>query len=158
MLQAKLLAETHARSLDILHKCVTPHGFRASALVAGYPQIWARDSIITFLGAAVTGDKIFLDAGRASLATLGAHQSARGLIPLNVNPDTGYVSTENAGAIDATGCSVGGRGQEEGQGEQCEGASRGLRTKRDGALPQGGEDHRAQTRKRRARGGAEEAR
>jgi hypothetical protein len=101
MLQAKLLAETHVRALDILHKCVTPHGFRASALAAGYPQIWARDSIITFLGAAVTGDRTFLDAGRASLATLGAYQSSRGLIPLNVNPDSGHISTENAGAIDS---------------------------------------------------------
>ena len=31
---------------------------------------------------------------------MGAHQSALGLIQLNVNPDTGYVSTENAGALD----------------------------------------------------------
>lgn len=53
-----------------------------------------------FLGAAATGDPQLLAAGRAALATLGAHQSRLGLIPLNVNPDTGSVSTENAGASD----------------------------------------------------------
>ncbi|MDM8518828.1 hypothetical protein QUF64_02180 [Anaerolineales bacterium HSG6] len=35
------LGEARRRALDILQNCVTPHGFRASALAAGYPQIWA---------------------------------------------------------------------------------------------------------------------
>jgi glycogen debranching enzyme len=95
-----LLTEARRRALDILHRCATPHGFRASALAAGYPQIWARDSMVSFLGAAATGDADLLAAGRASLATMSRHQSSRGLIQLNVNPDTGYVSTENAGAAD----------------------------------------------------------
>jgi hypothetical protein len=95
------IAATRQSALEVLGQCVTPHGFRASGLAEGYPQIWARDSIITFLGAAVTGESALLAAGRASLALLGRHQSRRGLIPLNVNPDTGYISTENAGAVDA---------------------------------------------------------
>lgn len=95
-----LLLEARTRAQAILHECITPHGFRASALSAGYPQIWSRDSMITFLGAATLGDADLLAAGRASLETMGAHQSSRGLIQLNVNPDTGYVSTENAGAVD----------------------------------------------------------
>ncbi|HSN77711.1 MAG TPA: glycogen debranching protein, partial [Anaerolineae bacterium] len=93
-----LLDETRTRAADILHRCATPHGFRASALAAGYPQIWARDSMVVFLGAATTGDPALLAAGRASLETMGRYQSGRGMIQLNVNPDTGYVSTENAGA------------------------------------------------------------
>jgi glycogen debranching enzyme len=101
MTDQKLIKQTYHRALDILHQCATPHGFRASALAAGYPQIWARDSMITFLAAAVTGDPALLAAGRASLISMQAHQSWRGLIQLNVNPDTGYVSTENAGAVDA---------------------------------------------------------
>jgi hypothetical protein len=56
--------------------------------------------MITFLGAVVTGDPELLAASRASLEVMTAHQSRRGLIQLNVNPDTGYVSTENAGAVD----------------------------------------------------------
>jgi GH15 family glucan-1,4-alpha-glucosidase len=96
-----LIDETRERAIQVLNACTTPYGFRASALAAGYPQIWARDSSIVFLGAVVTGDPQFLAAGRASLETMSAYQSRRGLIQLNVNPDTGYVSTENAGAADA---------------------------------------------------------
>lgn len=96
-----LVDEARERALEILHRCVTPFGFRASALAAGYPQIWARDSVVSLLGAAASGDPALIAAGRASLETMGAHQSRRGLIPLNVNPDTGYISTENAGAVDS---------------------------------------------------------
>ena len=70
-------------------------------MAAGYPQIWARDSIITLLGAAASGDATLLAAGRASLLTMSMYQSSLGMVQLNVNPDTGYVSTENAGAVDA---------------------------------------------------------
>ena len=101
MLHVKLIQEAHFRAVNILHERSTPYGFRASAQAAGYPQIWARDSAITFLGAVCTGNENLIRAGRASLETLGRHQSRRGLIPLNVNPDTGYVSTENAGAVDS---------------------------------------------------------
>jgi hypothetical protein len=52
------------------------------------------------LGAAASGDPDLLAAGRASLETMSAYQSRRGLIQLNVNPATGYISTENAGAVD----------------------------------------------------------
>ncbi|HBY97594.1 MAG: hypothetical protein M5U01_35625 [Ardenticatenaceae bacterium] len=95
------IEQARQRALEILHRCVTPHGFRASALAAGYPQVWARDSMISFLGAAASGDPTLIAAGRASLETMSAHQSSRGLIQLNVNPDSGYVSTENAGSVDA---------------------------------------------------------
>ncbi len=96
-----LIQLTKQQAIDVLLNCATPNGFRASALAAGYPQVWARDSIITFLGASVTGNEKLLAAGKASLVTMGRFQSRRGLIQLNVNPDTGYVSTENAGAVDA---------------------------------------------------------
>src|SRR5262249_2873317 len=90
-----LLDQTRQRALAILYRCVTPCGFRASGLAAGYPQIWARDNGIVFLGAVASGDPQLIAAGRAALETMSAHQSPRGLIQLNVNPDTGYVSTEN---------------------------------------------------------------
>ncbi len=96
-----LVQSMKQQALDVLARCVTPAGFRASGLSAGYPQVWARDSMITFLGASATGDEQLIAAGRASLETMSRYQSRRGLIQLNVNPDTGYVSTENAGAVDA---------------------------------------------------------
>ncbi len=98
---SSLLSEARTRAQAVLHGCVTPRGFRASALAAGYPQVWARDSMITFLGAVASGDEQLIATGRASLEEMSIHQSTRGLIQLNVNPETGYVSTENAGAADA---------------------------------------------------------
>src|SRR5258705_4599842 len=97
----QLQRQAHDKALDVLHRCVTPSGFRASGLAAGYPQVWARDNGIISLGAFVSGDQTLIATAKASLRTLGAHQSRRGLIPLNVNPDNGYISTENAGAVDA---------------------------------------------------------
>ena len=97
----QLVNEARERATDILLRCVTPYGFRASAQLAGYPQVWGRDSIVTFLGAISTGLPELLHAGRASLETIGTHESDLGLIPLNVNPDTGKISTENAGACDS---------------------------------------------------------
>ncbi len=95
-----LIAEAKKHAIEILHRCVTPHGFRASADAAGYPQVWGRDSSITLLGALASGDSDLIAAGRASLDTLGSGQSCWGLVPLNLNPASGYISTENAGACD----------------------------------------------------------
>jgi GH15 family glucan-1,4-alpha-glucosidase len=96
-----IVEEARRRALEILYKCATPFGFRASAQMVGYPQIWGRDSIMTLLGAVASQDPGLIDTGKASLVTLSAHQSPLGLIPLNVNPDTGAISTENAGACDS---------------------------------------------------------
>jgi GH15 family glucan-1,4-alpha-glucosidase len=101
MKKERLLNEAHGRALEVLHRCATPQGFRASGLSAGYPQVWGRDNAIIALGAFVTGDPQLMATARAGLQTLGTYQSSRGLIPLNVNPDTGYISTENAGAVDS---------------------------------------------------------
>lgn len=96
-----VIDEAYDRAMEIVRACIVPGGFRASALAAGYPQIWSRDSVVIFLGAAATGDPDLLYSGRAALETMSAHQSRLGLIQLNVNPDTGYISTENAGAVDS---------------------------------------------------------
>ena len=96
-----LVREARKRALEILHSSVTPYGFRASADSSGYPQIWGRDSSGTLLGALASGDVDLVRAGRASLDTIGSAQSCWGLVPLNINPEDGYISTENAGACDA---------------------------------------------------------
>ena len=96
-----LLEDARLRAVTVLRKCVTAHGFRASGAPHGYPQVWARDSVITALGAALTGEPDLRAAFRASLDTLGSHQSTLGLIPLNVLPESGEISTEDAGAMNA---------------------------------------------------------
>ena len=96
-----LRIEARERALEVLRACASPLGLKASALAGGYPQVWARDAAITALGALLTGEPDLLAAVRASLSTLGEHQSELGMLPLNVDTRTGEVTTENAGAIDA---------------------------------------------------------
>ena len=98
--EKQLVSEAQKHALEILHQCVTPYGFRASADPAGYPQVWGRDSAVTFLGALACGDPDLIDVGIRSMETIGTAQSCWGLLPLNVNPDSGAISTENAGACD----------------------------------------------------------
>jgi len=95
-----IVDEARQRAVEVLERCATPLGFKASALACGYPQVWARDSVITSLGAALAAPE-FLAAFRASLDVLGRHQSDLGLVPLNVHSATGEISTENAGALDS---------------------------------------------------------
>jgi glycogen debranching enzyme len=94
-------AEARERALDVLRRCVAPLGFKGSAFEGGYPQVWARDAGISALGALVTGESDLVACTRASLETLGAHQTDLGMIHLNVDTRTGAVTTENAGAVDA---------------------------------------------------------
>ncbi len=96
-----VVEEARKRAIEVLDRCASGVGFKASALKKGYPHVWARDSMITALGACVSGEPALIQAFRASLDTLRDHQSRRGLVPLNVDAETGEVSTENAGAVDA---------------------------------------------------------
>jgi glycogen debranching enzyme len=96
-----LLDDGRAHALEVLRRCMAPLGFKASAFEGGYPQVWARDAGITALGALVSGDPELEACTRASLETLGLHQTNLGMIHLNVDTRTGDVTTENAGAVDA---------------------------------------------------------
>lgn len=95
------IEQAYDAAQQVLRACASPLGLKASALNQGYPHVWARDAPITALGALITGDEALLQACRASLTTLGNHQSDLGMLPLNVDTRTGSVTTENAGAIDA---------------------------------------------------------
>ncbi|MFN8568231.1 MAG: amylo-alpha-1,6-glucosidase [Kouleothrix sp.] len=83
----------------MIWRCVTPRGFRAR--LAGYPQIWTRDTGVVFLKRGAHRRLQLIATARAALETMSAYQSARGLISPNVNPDTGFISTANAGAVDS---------------------------------------------------------
>src|SRR5712671_5199845 len=72
--ECDLLRTARERALGVLRSCVAPAGFRASALQPGYPQIWARDSIVAGLGAVASGDVELQRTFRLSLETLGAHR------------------------------------------------------------------------------------
>lgn len=82
---------------DILGSECSPIGLMASP--EGYPHVWARDSVITSLGALLTpGHENCLSV---SLRTLGGQQSELGAIPNNVSVATGRLDHTNAGSVDS---------------------------------------------------------
>ncbi len=82
---------------DVLGRECSPLGLMASP--EGYPHVWARDSVITGLGASLTaGHEGCL---RTSLHTLAGQQSELGAIPNNVSVATGRLDHTNAGSVDS---------------------------------------------------------
>lgn len=70
--------EAYNEAIKVLKKCATPNGFFAA--FPGYDMVWARDSVITSLGASLLGKK-FKKTFAASLKTLAKNQSEKGQIP-----------------------------------------------------------------------------
>lgn len=97
---SQLTEEAAGRARDVIRSCVTSLGLRGSAGERGYPEVWARDAMISLLGICADGLEDLSPALGDSLDTLTAHQSALGYIPLNVGSD-GHPSTANAGSIDS---------------------------------------------------------
>ncbi len=79
-----MLDIAYREACQVLHACIDQMGIKASALASGYPQIWARDSMITLLGAILLDDVEIRAALRRSLETLSDHQAESGCIPSNV--------------------------------------------------------------------------
>jgi len=97
---SQLVEEAADRARRVLEACVTPIGLRASADDDGYPEVWARDSMISLIGICAAGLGELAPSLRATLQTLADRQSELGSIPLNVGPD-GRRGTANAGAVDS---------------------------------------------------------
>ena len=73
-----LTKKAYDKAIKVLELCATPHGFHAA--YPGYDAVWARDSMITSLGASLLGKK-FQNTFKQSLITLAKHQSLKGQIP-----------------------------------------------------------------------------
>lgn len=94
--------EAYRRSLEVMHRCLSPSGFLASPTdIDNYARIWARDGIITGLAGLVSGDPILIEGLRQTLTTLARYQGPHGEIPSNVSPDGSQVSYGHlAGRVD----------------------------------------------------------
>ncbi len=68
------------QAIKVLEHCSRPIGFYASGLPGGYEGLWARDSMVTSLGACLIEDK-FKNAFQKSLNSLSKNQSKNGQIP-----------------------------------------------------------------------------
>lgn len=75
-----IIETAHRKAIAVIEHCDKPFGFSASGLPDGYEALWARDSMITTLGASILGAQ-FQAAARRSLETLSSNQSPRGQIP-----------------------------------------------------------------------------
>ncbi|OGN82116.1 MAG: hypothetical protein A2X23_08675 [Chloroflexi bacterium GWC2_73_18] len=98
-MNGELTEETARRAVEVLRRCAGPRGFTASGTADGYPEVWARDAMVTLVGVCAARLEELLPAARASLETLAGGQSELGRIPLNVDP-AGRPGTANAGALD----------------------------------------------------------
>lgn len=76
----KILEEAYNKAIIVLEHCARSFGFNASGLKGGYEGLWARDSMITSLGASFIDTK-FKAPFQKSLELLSKHQSALGQIP-----------------------------------------------------------------------------
>lgn len=90
------------KALRALKNCAHPLGFKASALKKGYPHVWARDSMITSLGALVSGDKKLIASVEASLESLVKYQTKIGAIPTNVDTRTKHPEPHNQTQVDSS--------------------------------------------------------
>ncbi len=76
-----MIDKCYEKAKKVIKACSTKHGLFASAGKDGYNAIWARDSMISFLGASLAKDPSFKDTFKRSLITLANHQSKKGQIP-----------------------------------------------------------------------------
>ena len=76
-----IIEKGYEEAREVIRKNIFKNGFYASAGKNGYNAIWARDSMITSLGASLIEDDKFKEAFKQSLLTLAEAQSKRGQIP-----------------------------------------------------------------------------
>ena len=81
----KLLDKAYEEAQKIIKECVDDIGIKASAEMTGYPQIWARDSMITLLGALFVQTPEIKTVCQKSLETLALYQTELGCIPNQVH-------------------------------------------------------------------------
>ncbi|MDP8214800.1 MAG: glycoside hydrolase 100 family protein [Candidatus Euphemobacter frigidus] len=80
-----LCRQAYHQALRMLGTCARPRGMTASARPHGYPQVWARDSMITLMGAVLAGDREINLSLKACFKLLTEHQTPLGLILNNVH-------------------------------------------------------------------------
>ncbi len=104
---AALLAECHARAVQLLERNLAPEGIRAATPAAhatqrGYGAIFGRDAAICALAMAESGHAGLAQAASTGLVTLARQQARNGQIPKFVEPGGSEADFWYLGCIDAT--------------------------------------------------------
>lgn len=95
-----LTSMAYERSVELLHRAATSHGFVASPSFDHYAVVWARDALISALGGLAVADEKLIAATAATLDTLATHASALGQIPAVVAPARDQWDFAEGGAVD----------------------------------------------------------
>jgi glycogen debranching enzyme len=102
--EQSLIAKARERALRLVTTNVGAAGLSAGG--GAYPEVWARDAVITALGLLAVGDRNGRALFERSIASLAAGQSPLGRVPNHVyaaTDDAGLtVDTVFAGAVDAS--------------------------------------------------------
>ncbi len=80
-----MLETACARAVEVLLHASHPAGLKASAGPGGHQQVWARDSMISLLGAYLVEDAAIRAALLQSISVFRRHQTDAGLIPNHVD-------------------------------------------------------------------------
>lgn len=102
MVDKNILDEAYEKAKVTLKRCSTSRGLYASGGKEGYKGVWARDSMISLIGASTDEDKLFKKQFKKSLMTLGKYQSKMGQIPNAIlhferkNPEVDFKSIDSS--------------------------------------------------------------
>jgi glycogen debranching enzyme len=90
------------RSLDLLGRAATEHGFVASPAFDHYAVIWVRDAAISSIGALLSSKDELVAAAIASMRTMGRATTPLGQVADVARPEQGYWDWGDGGVVDAT--------------------------------------------------------
>lgn len=97
-----MIEKAYKKAIETISICSQKQGLYASGGKNGYKGVWARDSIISLMGAITEEKENYKDIFRKSLITLGKEQSKRGQIPNAVHgfekkkPNVDYISIDSS--------------------------------------------------------------
>ncbi len=97
-----MIDECYEKAKEVIKLCSTKHGLFASGGKRGYDAVWARDSMISFLGASLIKDTLFKSTFKKSLILLANNQSKNGQIPNCVDKFSNRKSHVDYASIDST--------------------------------------------------------
>jgi len=81
MVKKEVIDEAYEKARETIKKCSTKYGLYASGGKKGYFGVWARDSMITLIGASTDSNPLFKEQFKKILITLEKYQAKSGQIP-----------------------------------------------------------------------------
>ncbi|MEM0465376.1 MAG: amylo-alpha-1,6-glucosidase [Candidatus Pacearchaeota archaeon] len=79
-MEKDILKKCYEKAIKVIELCSTPNGLYASAGPKGYNAVWARDSMISMIGASVCNNSFFKEVFKNSIITLAENQGKTGQI------------------------------------------------------------------------------